>query len=234
MGVSPASMNGLTTFIPQLYQLDDEGSPSNPPGVPADQQTPAAEDGGISALESRFTAFTRSLTREFASLERTFSSAMQSLLRGWTDASKQRNVSSRGSIEILPTRVSPYDGLIRRAAARHELDPALVGAVVKQESGFRSTAVSSAGAMGLMQLMPDTARELGVADPFDASQNIEGGTRLLRTLLDRYGGRVDYALAAYNAGPAAVDRYGGVPPFAETKAYVRDVMANYRNSALNA
>jgi soluble lytic murein transglycosylase-like protein len=130
--------------------------------------------------------------------------------------------------------VSPYDGLIRRAAARHELDPALVGAVVKQESGFRSTAVSSAGAMGLMQLMPDTARELGVADPFDASQNIEGGTRLLRTLLDRYGGRVDYALAAFNAGPAAVDRYGGVPPFAETKAYVRDVMANYRNSALNA
>jgi hypothetical protein len=93
MGVSPASMNGLTTFIPQLYQLDDEGSPSNPPGVPADQQTPAAEDGGISALESRFTAFTRSLTREFASLERTFSSAMQSLLRGWTDPTKPRNLA---------------------------------------------------------------------------------------------------------------------------------------------
>lgn len=232
MGVSPASMNDITTFIPQLYHLDDEGSAPNSPDASADQPSGETQAGSLSALENGFSAITGMLTNAFASLERAFTGAMQSLIRGWTDASKQQNAPAQGAITTLPTQVSPYDGLIRRSAARHEVDPALIGAVVKQESGFRSSAVSSAGAMGLMQLMPDTARALGVADPFDASQNIEGGTRLLRSLLDRYGGRVDFALAAYNAGPAAVDRYGGVPPYAETRAYVRDIMANYRKTAL--
>jgi soluble lytic murein transglycosylase-like protein len=88
--------------------------------------------------------------------------------------------------------------------------------------------------MGLMQLMPDTAKSLGVTDPFNPEQNIEGGTSLLRGLLDRYHGQLDLALAAYNAGPAAVDKYGGVPPYPETQAYVRNIMASYREAALSA
>jgi soluble lytic murein transglycosylase-like protein len=96
--------------------------------------------------------------------------------------------------------------------------------VVKAESNFDPTAVSGAGAAGLMQLMPGTAASLGVEDVFNPEQNVEGGVRLLRQLLDRYQGNVVYALAAYNAGPGAVDRYGGVPPYRETQTYVPRVL----------
>jgi len=126
-----------------------------------------------------------------------------------------------------------YDGLIRRTAERHELDPALLSAVIQQESGFHPNARSSAGAMGLMQLMPDTARSLGVTDPYDPAQNVEGGARMLRGLIDRYGGRLDLALAAYNAGSGTVDKYGGVPPYAETRNYVHAILGQYRASALS-
>jgi soluble lytic murein transglycosylase-like protein len=118
--------------------------------------------------------------------------------------------------------------IIQAAAREQRLDPALIKGVIQTESSFNARAVSGAGAKGLMQLMDGTARSLGVADSFDPAQNVRGGARLLRQLLDRYGGNLDLALAAYNAGPGAVDRYGGVPPFAETQAFVGRVRAAAR------
>jgi soluble lytic murein transglycosylase-like protein len=114
--------------------------------------------------------------------------------------------------------------LIRETAAREGLTPDLLRAVIGQESSFRPCAVSPKGAMGLMQLMPATAQQLGVRDPFNAKENVEAGSRLLKQLLGRYGDSVPLALGAYNAGPGQVDRYGGLPPFAETVDYVTGIM----------
>ena len=120
-----------------------------------------------------------------------------------------------------------FDGIILRAAGRHGVRPALIKAVIAAESNFQPDAVSHVGAQGLMQLMPGTARELGVDRPFGVVENIDGGVRYLRAMLDRYGD-VSRALAAYNAGPTAVDRYGVIPPYRETQAYVKRVLEYYR------
>lgn len=120
-----------------------------------------------------------------------------------------------------------YDGLIGLTALEHSLQPALVKAVIAAESNFDPEAVSHKGAQGLMQLMPTTAQLLGVENPFHPVENVRGGARYLRLMLDRYGD-VERALAAYNAGPEAVDRYGGIPPFRETRDYVRRVLTYYR------
>ena len=117
-----------------------------------------------------------------------------------------------------------FEPLVQEHAARHSLRPDLVRAVIQVESGFNPRATSPKGAMGLMQLMPVTARELGVRDAYDPADNIRGGTAYLRQLLDRYDGNEELALAAYNAGADAVDRYGHqVPPYQETRDYVRKV-----------
>lgn len=123
-------------------------------------------------------------------------------------------------------RYSGYDSLIVRAARAESVDPALVKAVIAAESRFDPRAVSRKGALGLMQLMPDTAEKLGVEDALAPEQNVAGGTRYLRAMLDRYRD-LSHALAAYNAGPTAVDRYRGIPPYRETQAYVLRVLDYY-------
>jgi len=126
------------------------------------------------------------------------------------------------------TDTSEYDELIEAAATRYRIPAALVRAVVHAESNFDPTAVSHAGASGLMQLMPETAERMFVRDIFEPRENIEGGTRYLRVLANLYGGDMVKMIAAYNAGPTAVDKAGGgVPPYAETQAYVRKVIALY-------
>ena len=185
-------------------------------------------------------------------LAATVTGVAQGEVRVVKDADGTLRVTNRTSGEVRPTarivqeedgalrvvlgngaRVTPrpdrgqYDAAFLAAAGRHRLPVALLKAVARVESAFDPTAVSHAGAEGLMQLMPQTAKRMEVADPFDPEASILGGARYLRKMLDRFDDDLTLALAAYNAGPEAVTRYGDVPPFEETQRYVRRVRSHY-------
>lgn len=134
------------------------------------------------------------------------------------ESSGQKNISN----EVK------YAKHINKAAAKYDLSPALIAAVIKQESDFDPNATSTKGAIGLMQVMPDTASELGVKDPLDPAQNIMGGAKYLRKMLDMFGGNLELSIAAYNAGPGNVKKYGGIPPISETQKYVPNVLGNMK------
>ena len=145
------------------------------------------------------------------------------------DVDFQKILNSTIENKKNPTSVSrgEIDNLISKYADKNGLDEDFVKAVINQESGFNPNATSHCGAMGLMQLMPSTAQGLGVKNAYDAEQNIEGGTKYLKGLMDRFGNDKSLALAAYNAGPNAVKKYGGIPPHAETQNYVKKVLSKY-------
>jgi soluble lytic murein transglycosylase-like protein len=158
-----------------------------------------------------------------ASAAGSFASTLAAAI-GSAGAASGPSVSEPAPAPLPPRHI---DALVQTNASAWQVDPALVKAVIANESGFDANATSKVGAQGLMQLMPGTASSLGVRDPYDPQQNVAGGTRYLRGLLDRFGGDARLAVAAYNAGPGAVEKYGDVPPYAETQSYVQNVLASY-------
>lgn len=150
--------------------------------------------------------------------------SVQSLSQAIKDLAPAQSV--QGLNKDLSSKTQMLD-MISQISQKHGVDEKLVKAVIRQESGFNPQATSKAGAMGLMQLMPATARSLGVVNPYNPVQNVDGGVRYLKSMLNKYNGNIILALAAYNAGSGAVDKYSGVPPYAETQNYVKNILANY-------
>ena len=142
-----------------------------------------------------------------------------------------KNVDAKLSTDSIKDSFKPSKSqildMVSKISKKHGVDEKLVKAVIKQESGFNPNATSHCGAMGLMQLMPKTAKGLGVKDPYNPVDNVNGGVKYLKNLLDKYNGNVILSLAAYNAGPSAVDKYDGIPPYKETQNYVRKILADY-------
>jgi soluble lytic murein transglycosylase-like protein len=153
--------------------------------------------------------------------------SFENLIHSLADEEKFQPGSSPGTSAAQQMNSASVKPLVSEAASKYNLDPALIEAVIKQESSYNATARSHCGAEGLMQLMPETAKELGVENSLDPRQNVMGGAKYLRRLMDQFDGNLTKVIAGYNAGPGAVSHYGGVPPYTETQDYVGKVLKNY-------
>lgn len=171
----------------------------------------------------------QAIEKQFATLSdaTTSSSSFQNILDAKLNKTTE-NTQEKVFNNKTTTRTE-IDNLIEKYSNKNGLDKDFVKALVKQESGFNPNATSKCGAMGLMQLMPTTAQGLGVSNAYDIEENIAGGTRYLKSMIDRFNGDEKLALAAYNAGPNAVKKYGGIPPYQETQNYVKNVLNIYEN-----
>jgi soluble lytic murein transglycosylase-like protein len=163
-------------------------------------------------------------------IQMTIYNLLQSLMERAQSTNQTSDKTDQSTGDYQGYQQSSFADIIESISSKYGVDPSLVGALIKNESNFNANAESYAGAQGLMQLMPSTASSLGVTNSFDPKQNIEGGVKYLSNLLDMYNGDVSLALAAYNAGPGAVNKYQGIPPYQETQTYVDRVLSTYSSS----
>jgi soluble lytic murein transglycosylase-like protein len=178
----------------------------------------------MQSLTTQMSSLSSQSTAADASFSKVLAQAQTAQAAQTNQTTQTKTVQTQTTAGATSFPKSQYDDLIDKAAEKYGVSPTLVRSVIQAESNFNPKAVSPVGATGLMQLMPATARGLGVTNSLDPAQNIDGGVRLLSGLLKRYNGKVEFALAAYNAGPGAVDKYGGIPPYQETQTYVQRIM----------